>query len=151
MVGLEELEHSWEGSYGSTDMLNVNFLQYTWKIHFRIGKVTFDYTCRLLCPNILLRSLSMSASVCVYVLRIKYDFDPWTPPGILAWLWLNKSHPHQNTQSRDTCNQFLFVTYFLCSLRHFLRASSMCILAVRLQNHEVMTFSSTSAGKVMTL
>ena len=44
--------------------------------HFGIGKVTFDYTCRLLRPNIPLGSLSMSASVCVYHLRIKYDFDP---------------------------------------------------------------------------
>ena len=34
------------------DMLNVNFLQYTWKKHFRIEKATFDYICRLLRPNI---------------------------------------------------------------------------------------------------
>ena len=39
MVGLEELGHSREGSYGSTDMLNVNFLQYTWKNTFELKRL----------------------------------------------------------------------------------------------------------------
>ena len=46
------------------------------KKHFQIEKVTSDYICRLLRPNFLLGSLCMSASMCVYVLQIKYDFDP---------------------------------------------------------------------------
>ena len=58
------------------DMLNVNFLQYTWKKHFRIEKATFDYICRLLRPNIerentnLRRSFSVEERVGVSIWRL---------------------------------------------------------------------------------
>ena len=76
IVGLEELGHSQEGSYGSTDILNVNFLQYTWKNIFELERLLLIILVDFFAHISNLDHLSMSASVCVYVLRIKYDFDP---------------------------------------------------------------------------
>ena len=39
MAGLEGLGHSQECSYGSTDIISVNFLQYTWKNTFELKKL----------------------------------------------------------------------------------------------------------------
>ena len=75
IVGLEELGQSREGSYGSTDILNVNFLQYTWKNIFELERLLLIILVDFFAHISNLDHLSMSQSVCVCVLRIKYDFD----------------------------------------------------------------------------